>query len=316
MQDQPSQSPPPAPDPHEGQTVYPGVPPGRQPFFQRLHPVAFALISLVLVFFLYQVVAGGITLLLSRGKITVDTVPLVRWSTLVGQLLFILVPTLVLVRLRTGSWVQFLRIRLPEPTQIIVSIVAVFALQQVLQCYMFLQEAIPLPAPVQEFVDQFKQIIEETYRLLVQSQSVWEFLFVVVVVALVPSITEELLFRGLVQRSFEEARGGLWGAVFAGVIFGAYHLNPFSFVPLISLGIYFGFLVYRSQNITIAISAHFFNNFIACVAAYLQLDDEFVAVSPGHSPSPDMLFANFILFAVVFLAASYYFVRITSPAQE
>jgi membrane protease YdiL (CAAX protease family) len=316
MQDQASHTLPAGSGPPEGgSSLDSGLPP-RPPFLQRLHPVAFAILSLILVFFLYQVVAGGITLLLANGKITSDNVSLVRWSTLIGQLVFLLVPTLVLVRLRTGTWLQYFRIHLPEAREVIVTVVAVFALQQVLQCYMFLQEAIPLPAPVKEIVDQFKQIIEETYRLLVQSHSAWEFLGVVIVVALVPSITEEFLFRGLVQGSFEEAAGGLRAAILSGVIFGAYHLNPFSFVPLISLGIYFGFLVYRSQNIALAVSAHFFNNFLACVAAYLQLDDDFVAFSPAHSPSWEAILVNFVVFGMVFLAASYYFVRITSPVKE
>jgi membrane protease YdiL (CAAX protease family) len=285
-------------------------------FFQRLHPVAFAILSLALIFLLYQVVAGGITLLLFKGRVTVDNVHLVRWSTFVGQLMFILVPTLILVRLRTGRWFQYFRVKLPEAREVILTVIAVFALQQVLQCYMFLQEAIPLPAPLKEVIDQFKQILEETYRLLVETHSLGEFLFVVLVVAFVPAIVEELLFRGLVQRSFEEARGGLWGAVVAGLIFGVYHVNPFSFVPLVSLGIYFGFLVYRSQNITLAVSAHFFNNFVACVAAYLQLDENFIAVGPGRSPSAMVIGANFLAFTVVFLAATYYFVRVTAPAPE
>ncbi len=291
-------------------------PPPRAPILQRLHPAAFAILSLVVIFFLYQVVAGGITLLLARGTITADNVSLVRWSTLVGQLVFILVPTLVLARLRTGTWLRYFRVRLPEVRELLATVVAVFALQQVMQCYMFFQEAIPLPAPVKEIVDQFKQVIEETYRLLVQSRSMGEFLLVVVVVAFVPAITEELLFRGLVQRSFEDAAGGVRGAILAGVIFGAYHLNPFSFVPLIALGIFFGLLVYRSQNITLAIMAHFFNNFVACVAAYLQLDDNFVALAPERSPSAETILMNFMVFGMVFFAASYYFVRITSPPKE
>jgi len=57
-----------------GQTPSPPLPPmppqERLPLLRRLHPAIFALLALGLVFFLYQIVGGGITLLLSRGNVT------------------------------------------------------------------------------------------------------------------------------------------------------------------------------------------------------------------------------------------------------
>ncbi|HET6273232.1 MAG TPA: CPBP family intramembrane glutamic endopeptidase, partial [Bacteroidota bacterium] len=103
------------------------------------------------------------------------------------------------------------------------------------------------------------------------------------------------------------------GAIITGIIFAAFHLIPYSVVPLAILGCYLGYIVYRSQNITVAISAHFFNNFVACVAAYLQVDDDFVALAPSGAASPALLVANYLLFGVVFLAATYYFVQVTEP---
>jgi hypothetical protein len=288
----------------------------RPPFFQRIPPVPFALLSLALIFFLYQFVAGGITLLLSGGKVTEENVQVMRWATILGEIIFILVPTLVLARLRGLHIVSYFRLHIPEHKEIIATVVGVFSLQQVLQGYMMVQDAVPLPSEVQQYVDYFKRLLEETYKLLVDSHSPAEFLFVVLVVALVPAVAEELLFRGLIQRSLEEAAGGLRGAIIAGVIFAAYHLNPFSLIPLAGLGAYFGFIVYRSQNISLSISAHFFNNFIACVAAYLQLSDDFVALAPGRTPSTLLILLNFVLFGMVFVAATYYFIRITERPPD
>lgn len=301
------------PTPSPSQDPFP--PPPLLPFFQRIPVLPFALLSLGIIFFLYQFVGGGITFVLFRGTITEENVGLVRWSTLIGQVLFILLPTLLLTKLRGHSPVRYLRLHIPEYREVVLTVIAVFALQQILQGYMALQDAVPLPSKVQEFVTQFKKLFEETYRLLVVSHSPGEFLFVVFVVALVPAFAEELLFRGLVQRSVEEATDGLRAAVVAGIIFGAYHLNPFSFIPLIVLGVYFGFIVYRSRNISVAISAHFFNNFVACAAAYVQLDEDFVAIAPGRHPSTFLVSANSAIFLLVFLLASYYYIHVTSPAS-
>jgi membrane protease YdiL (CAAX protease family) len=100
------------------------------------------------------------------------------------------------------------------------------------------------------------------------------------------------------------------------VIFGAYHLNPFAFVPLAALGTFFGFIVYRSQNITVAISAHFFNNFVACAAVYMRLDEEFIALAPAGDVTPEVLFFNYVLFGAVFVVSTYYFMRVTEPPAD
>jgi uncharacterized protein len=280
------------------------------PFLRRMSPAVFTLFALALIFVLYQIVGGVITVVVARGEITLSNVTLVRWATLIGQLAFILVPTVWLARRRHGELTEFFRIRIPEVRHLVATMVAVFALQQMLQAYMVVQDLIPLPGDLQKMLDTIRKLLEETERVLVQANSPGEFLFVLLVVALVPAISEELLFRGLVQRNLEAAAG--WrGAVITGIIFGVYHFNPFTLVPLVALGVYFGFIVYRSGNITLSMSAHFFNNFVACAATYLRLDDNFVAVSPGAAPTLKLAATNFALFTLVFVAATLYFIHST-----
>jgi hypothetical protein len=285
--------------------------PAPVPFWKRILPVPFAILALGIVFLLYQGLGTVLVLLLTGGKFTVESAAVVRWSTLAGQLLFMLLPTLVLARLRHGNIWRSLRVTLPEPLEILVIVIAVFALQQMLQGYMTAQDAFPLPAPLRHFVDLLRRAVEMSYRLLAQASSPLEFVFVVVTVALVPAVSEEFLFRGLVQGSFEESYGGLRGAVIAGIIFGAYHLNPFGIVPLVALGVFFGYVVYRSGSLLLAITAHFFNNFVACTAFYLQLDDDFIVLKPEGGASAGMLLANFVFFALVFAAATYFFILLT-----
>lgn len=299
-------------------TPLPGIPsspPAQEPFLRRLSPVAFAVFSLVTIFMLYQFVAGGLVMVIARGRFTEENIALVRWATLVSQILFILLPTILLVRARFGNVSHFVRLKLPGTRQLILSAVAVFALQQMAQGYMMAQDAIPLPEFVRKVVELFKEMFEQAYRMLVGAETPLEFLFVVLVVAVVPAVAEEFLFRGLVQRSIELKAGGLKAAIIAGFIFGAYHLNPFGIIPLVALGVFFGWLVYRSDNLTIAIAAHFFNNFIACTAIYLQMGEDFIVLAPGGGATPAVVLANFVLFALVFLGAIMYFAVLTRPKE-
>jgi membrane protease YdiL (CAAX protease family) len=300
MTDQPSPLPPQDP-----------MSPPRAGFFEKIHPIPFALLALALVFLLYQGIGTLAVLVATGGKIAGESTSLLRWLTLGGQLLLMLVPTVLLARLRYGKIRTSLRLTFPEPLEILVIVVAVFALQQVLQGYMTMQDALPLPEPLRRIADLFRNAVETSYRLLAQASHPGEFVFVVITVALVPAVCEEFLFRGLVQGSLEESFGGIRAAVVTGVIFGMYHLNPFGIVPLVALGVFFGYVVFRSGSLLLAITAHFFNNFVACTALYLRYDDDFIVLQPHGGASAGMVFANVLFFLLVFAGATYYFTVLT-----
>jgi membrane protease YdiL (CAAX protease family) len=288
----------------------------KPPFFRRISPVAFATLALVGIFFLYQSVGNIVVLLLTGGKFTGETVSIVRWSTVAGQLLLMFLPTIILVRIRHGNIVRALRVRLPGTLEVILVVLATIALQQVAQGYMTLQDAIPVPEPLRRTVEIVRHAIEEAYRLVAQAEDPAEFLVVVLAVALVPAISEEFLFRGLVQQSLAEAAGGWRGAVIAGIIFGAYHLNPFSIVPLVALGIFFGYVVFRSGNLLLATIAHFVNNFVACAALYLRLPEDFILLQPDGGATPETVLMNALVSAAAFLLLMYGFVAITTPKES
>jgi uncharacterized protein len=290
--------------------------PPKEPFFRRISPIVFVILALGIVFVLYQIIAGVLTILLLGMITSPEVATWMRVATAGGQILCIFVPTLLLTRARFGRIVEPLRLRLPSPLDILVVTVALVALQQVLQGYMIAQDAIPLPPQIQRYVKMFKDMMEETYRMLVTAGSPLEFAGVVFTVAFVPAIVEELLFRGLVQRDLEKLGGGIRAAVISGVLFGAYHLNPFSVVPLVALGIFFGFVVYRTQNITLAMTAHFLNNFMACCTLYYGLSDDYLVLAPLVPASPQLVWMNTGVCALVFVAALYYFVRTTPHDQN
>jgi hypothetical protein len=299
-------------------------------FVRRMPSWLFAMLALLVIFILYQFVGGVLTLLLFGIHMADGDVTGFRIATMAAQIVFLLVPTMILARLRFPHVRNVFRLGGVRPMHIILTILAVFALQQLLQTYMLLQESIPieLPPALREVIDQLKQMMEQMYRLLTAADSFGEFLFVVLVIAVTPAVCEELLFRGLIQRTLEEPtethvasaeerkKRGLRAAVIGGVIFGLYHLNPFTLVPLAALGVYFGFVVYRTRTIGPAIAAHFFNNFLACLAIYLRLDENFIAVSPTERPTALMLAVNVAWSAVVFVVATYYLVRITNSLHQ
>jgi membrane protease YdiL (CAAX protease family) len=95
-------------------------------------------------------------------------------------------------------------------------------------------------------------------------------LFNLFMIAFLPAIGEELLFRGVIQRIFTNwTRNHHWGIWISAILFSALHIQFYGFVPRMLLGVLFGYLLVWSGSMWLPIVAHFFNNGFAVVAMYL-----------------------------------------------
>jgi membrane protease YdiL (CAAX protease family) len=176
---------------------------------------------------------------------------------------------------------------------------------------------IPLPAELEKLITSMKDALDQALMSLLSAGSFTEFLGVVAVIAVIPGVAEEFVFRGLVQRSFEKGMGPVRAFVVTGIVFGAFHLNPFSIVPLVTLGVYLGFLAWRADSIWVSVAAHFFNNLIPVGALYFGLADESVVKGDMGDVPTGLLMATFWFSGVIFLLSTYYFLHLTrAPANN
>ena len=97
-----------------------------------------------------------------------------------------------------------------------------------------------------------------------------ELIYMIFIVAVLPAIGEELMFRGIVQRllsqQFKSYHIGIW---ITALLFSALHFQFFGFFPRVFLGAVLGYLLIFSGNIIYPMIAHFFNNFSSLVLAYM-----------------------------------------------
>ncbi|PSQ81482.1 MAG: CPBP family intramembrane metalloprotease domain-containing protein [Bacteroidetes bacterium QS_1_63_11] len=137
----------------------------------------------------------------------------------------------------------------------------VVGLQPVTQWLAELNQQLPLPETVrlmeQSQLELIRNVLESNMRLISN----------VAMLALVPGICEELLFRGYAQRQFERAVGPVGGILLAGVLFGVYHLRPSQLLPLTALGLYMAYLVWRTGSLLSAMAVHVAHNGLAVVGA-------------------------------------------------
>ncbi len=88
-------------------------------------------------------------------------------------------------------------------------------------------------------------------------------------IAVLPAIGEELLFRGIIQKYltliFKNAHVGIIVAAF---LFSAFHMQFYGFIPRMLLGMLLGYMLLWSKSLWVPIIAHFTNNAIAVVTYY------------------------------------------------
>jgi membrane protease YdiL (CAAX protease family) len=84
-------------------------------------------------------------------------------------------------------------------------------------------------------------------------------------IAGLPGIAEELLFRGYVQSRLAQAWPPFFAIVLSGLMFGAAHLDPMHSVAVVPLGIWLGLISYRCDSLWPAIFGHVANNAFALI---------------------------------------------------
>jgi len=97
------------------------------------------------------------------------------------------------------------------------------------------------------------------------------FVLNICMIAILPAIGEEFLFRGVIQRLLGEwTRNIHVGIILSAVAFSAMHLQFYGFFPRLFLGLLFGYLFYWTGSLWVPVFAHFLNNAVAVVSDQLM----------------------------------------------
>lgn len=230
----------------------------------------FAFIATLTIFFGYQI-AGGTILLLSQKILGLEN----YWLGIlqgIGQILFMLIPTIIVVKYSPLGFSGLFRLHernMPTLQQWSLGLAGIVALQIFSGGFTSLQEHL-IPEKWQPMYKALEDQMENLYRLLLGGSSVLDIVRALAVGALIPAIAEESLFRGLLQRSLEEVRKPISSIIITALLFGVLHFHPFALVPLVLIGGYLGFLAQKTRSLILPIALHFCNNAFAVAGMYFS----------------------------------------------
>jgi len=164
----------------------------------------------------------------------------------------------------------------------------------------------------QNWAREKEDLAKQLTEFLTKFDSIGEFIIAFVVIAVLPGIGEELVFRGLLQPELHRATKNIHAAIWiSAILFSAIHMQFFGFVPRMLLGALFGYIYYWSGDLRLSMFAHFVNNGFSVLMMYLNqlgivdIDLE----SPDVAPWPVVVGFTVITFGLLVYLKKFYEVR-------
>lgn len=149
----------------------------------------------------------------------------------------------------------------------------------------------------------------ELTTFLTQFDSSAQLVLALVVIAVLPAVGEEIVFRGLIQNELVRGTNNIHLSIwFAAFLFSAIHMQFFGFVPRLLLGALFGYLYYWSGSLLIAIIAHFVNNAVSVLALYFYQQGTltFDVESPEAAPASMVILSAALTAGLLYYFYKYY----------
>lgn len=130
-------------------------------------------------------------------------------------------------------------------------------------------------AGFEAFARSLDELARQSMSLLFANTSVGSLTVNILVVAIAAGFSEELLFRGGLQRLLITGGANKHVAIWSvALLFSLMHMQFYGLVPRLLLGAYFGYLMLWSGSVWVPVSAHVLNNLLYVVTAWLTVRKE------------------------------------------
>jgi hypothetical protein len=150
----------------------------------------------------------------------------------------------------------------------------IFTAQPVISWMGEVNAALTLPeqyAGLEAWMQQTEQQAAAMTTLFMSASDVQGLIVNLFMMAVIPAIGEELVFRGILQRLLQNLFRRPWIAIaLSAIIFSAFHLQFYGFIPRLFLGLILGYTFYRTGRLWVPVIIHFVNNAMAVFVYWLS----------------------------------------------
>lgn len=227
----------------------------------------------VCVFFVCFLISGVLGYLVMRiGR---EGAASLRIATVLQDLLVFIVPTVVTALLITRRPDRFLWLDM-APRKVVLLLLALFTFLMsvpVMNRIVLWNQSWQLPDSmhaIQVWMEEAEQRAAHLTEVLIGGKSVMDMVLGVLIVGVLAGLSEELFFRGGLQRLFMTRPMNPHVAVWlTAILFSLFHFQFFGFVPRMLLGALFGYMAWWTRCLWIPIILHILNNSLVVMTTWL-----------------------------------------------
>ncbi len=232
----------------------------------------FSIAIIFIVFSMFLVV--GLTDLLGFGALldgsainTPEGITVMKVSQMVQTIVMFLLPAILLALVFSPTPLAYLGInRGAMAKTFLLTLLLALSISPVIRLLSDINELIPMP----QWALETEARVEKLTIAFLGVKTIGGLVFNLFLVAVLPAIAEEFLFRGLFQRIFSDWTKNDHLAIWlSAALFSAVHFQFQGFIPRLFLGGLFGYLFLFSKSLWVPIFAHFINNSMVVLAFYL-----------------------------------------------
>lgn len=239
------------------------------------------------------------------------SVAYLKYLQLVQSIAIFIVPALLAAMLFSAKPRQWLGFFKPEDKAIVLAILSLIAIQPFITWLAEVNSQITLPnsfAALSEWMQASEKASNTLIFQFLDSSNPSAILFNVFLIAIIPALGEEMLFRGSIQPLLAGILKSKHLAVLlTAILFSAMHLQFLTFLPRFVLGVLLGYMLVYGKSIWYPIAAHFTNNALSLIIFYYyrKYKPELNPLEPTPGESSLLL----AIFSVILLCVLMYYFR-------
>jgi len=127
--------------------------------------------------------------------------------------------------------------------------------------------------PISKAAEKYFKGLEDEYNkemlAIANMKSFRDYIFSLIIIALLPAIFEEMFFRGALQPVIISITKNSFAGIFiTSILFSAIHMSFYGFLPRLALGLIIGYVYYLSKNLWLSSITHFLYNALGVTQLY------------------------------------------------
>jgi membrane protease YdiL (CAAX protease family) len=197
-----------------------------------------------------------------------ENLAVVKYFQIIQSVFLFIVPALIAAWLFSEHMAQYLQAdKKPEALTLMLVILTLIVAIPLLNALALFNSEMILPPWMHSLEVKIKSMEETAGKLtglFLTGGNGYTLALNMLMIAVLPALGEEFLFRGVIQRLLSEwthnKHAGVWIAAF---IFSFIHFQFYGFLPRFLLGLFFGYLLVWSSCIWVPVTGHFINNGVA-----------------------------------------------------